>query len=225
MAKNTPKMSGRTLSVLVALLVCVSSRAYADLEEVTFQSGDFNPALLNSTNPGGPAPVAFSGDFFFDTTTVTGGLRSVFDKPGTQPPGAPGTANVSFAAGPAGGLMVTYANGAMLTMPFTSGFSLGNLFDPCGPFGDCAWSVGQVLTLDQFKAAPDPWALILNGVVGITDEFFPFVSAISPGSGHWNVQAMTTFEIHPVPVPEPAMLSLLGLGLVGVGFMRRRKKS
>jgi hypothetical protein len=62
------------------------------------------------------------------------------------------------------------------------------------------------------------------------------------GGGYWGVSAAGTstafrvssspfqsltpesFQLYGTTVPEPATFSLLGLGLAGVGFMRRRKK-
>jgi PEP-CTERM motif-containing protein len=158
---------------------------------------------------------SLSGYFFFDTSQVTGGLRPVFQRPGA-PPGAPGTAVVFFGAGPSGAETITFNNGSALTIPLKSGFSLFADFQApvCGNFDDCFYSVGQVLTLNEFNAAPDPWALIFNGMTGTFGEFFPPLPPGLQGSGRFEVNS----------VPEPATLSLLALGLASVGFMRRRKK-
>jgi hypothetical protein len=158
--------------------------------------------------------ASVSGYFFFDTSQVTGGLRPVFQIP--QPPGGIGTAVVFFGVGPSGAETITFNDGSVRTVPLTSGFSLfGDFQAPvCGDFDDCGYRVGQVLTLNQFNASPDPWALIFNGMTGGFVAFFPELPFGLQGSGRFEVNS----------VPEPATLSLLGLGFAAVGFMRRRNK-
>jgi hypothetical protein len=225
MFASPSKMYQRILGAVIVAVLALSGQARAALEEVSFQAG--LAVLPGSPMPGGPVPLTWSGHFFFQTLPVTGALRPVSGwAPGT-PPGTPGNEDVFFGAGPSGTQTSTYSDGSVLTTPYTSGFSL--FADPqapvCGVFDDCHASVGQVLTLAQFNAAPDPWALVFNGMTGGFGELFPaaHVDALFPGSGQWTVEGGGLFEIH--SVPEPATLSLLALGLVCLGFARLRKAS
>lgn len=214
----------RLLAVLpVAFAACILSpgQAYANLEEVTFATPT-GPEHIQSgeTPPGGPVPILITGDFFFNTSTVSGGLQSGFNW--SQPPGDPGTANVTFAPGLVGEIVSTYSDGSVLTRPFSSGFALHNLFDACGsPFPDCVWAVGQALTQNQFQSVLDPWALILNGLRGESDEFFSVLPALPPGSGEWDVATVVDFQVHAVPTPP--LLTLFGGALVALGIARLRR--
>ena len=225
MFRDPSKMCQRTLSVVIVAVLALSGQARAALEEVSFQAG--LAVLPGSPMPGGPVPLTWSGHFFFQTLPVTGALRPVSAWGPGSPPGAPGTADVFFGAGPSGTQTITYSDGSVLATPYTSGFSIFADFPApvCGVFDDCHASVGQVLTLAQFNAAPDPWALVFNGMTGGFGELFPaaHVDALFPGSGQWTVEGGGLFEIH--SVPEPATLSLLALGLVCLGFARLRKAS
>jgi len=211
------------LAMACGLCAVFIQTASADIEEVTFQAAAEPSDQF--PNPGGPQPVGLAGTFFFDSTQFTGGLRSVFERP-DSPSGAPGTAEVFFQGLPGGSLTTTYANGAVVTIPFSSGFSLhGDFAGPvCAEFDDCFYSVGKVLTLSQFNAAQDPWALIFNGMEGSFGNLLGLVGvpAVPPGQGEWLISGGGSFEVH--SVPEPGLLLLLATGLSALGIVRLRRR-
>jgi PEP-CTERM motif len=211
---------------LAALVgIALGAPAAAEIMEVTFQDLGGVEVLPGVPQPAGPVPVSIAGDFFFDTLAVSGGLLPTFQRAGSAP-GAAGTAQVFFGAGPAGTETITYSDGSRLTVPLRSGFALYGDFEAplCGAFDDCHYSVGQVLTLNQFKGATDPWALIFNGMNGSFGEFFPDleVSALFPGSGEWTINASGDFAVHSIPEPGTLALLLAGLGGCLLLHVRRR---
>jgi len=68
---------------------------------------------------------------------------------------------------------------------------------------------------DKYFTSPRPFHLLVN-VDGDFDNL-----AIVPGTVDVNGDLSAVF----LPVPEPTSIALLGLGLVGLGFSRRRKAS
>ncbi len=88
--------------------------------------------------------------------------------------------------------------------------------------GYAATADGFTLTVSNYAYAD---AIALSGA---TDSFAEFVAGLNAESYYINVHSDTNGggEIRGqlVPVPAPAALGLLGLGLAGLGVMRSRKK-
>lgn len=131
-------------------------------------------------------------------------------------------------------ITMSMASGGAFTL---NGFSGAELFiDPLEPFSNAdVIMVSGVLAgggtvsnfflldgiIDGIGGQPDFQSFLLDATfTDLISVTFSGLSNTAPGGG----LALDNFDVT-TGVPEPATLAILGLGLVGLGFMRRRRAS
>ena len=147
--------------------------------------------------------VAHASDDFLNSVFGFGVLNSEFGAGGTSAINAGNAAGTAFAGGPA---LVSNFNA---THPILAGLPGGalSIYDASGGGSSVflmQFGLGQIVYLgwDWFNAAP-----------------------IGSNDGGWLaiLDSAVTQVSTPVSVPEPGTLALLGLGLVAMGFARRKR--
>jgi hypothetical protein len=123
----------------------------------------------------------------------------------------------NFETDPIPHLSQTFADTNGVTYEVT--FFATSLFGSAGSFLDVAVG-GSNITLSGTLPAYAPYSFAFVGTGSDTLS----IGALN-SQGYYYVDGVSVDLAAPPTVPEPATLALLGLGLAGIGFMRRDRKS
>jgi hypothetical protein len=188
---------------------------------VTFTSINFNPSFVNTTG------AMETGSF----TGLTGGsIMSLTGGPVTGPTNVPGFA--TFTTGVATPVVfdLTMVSPGSGTLAGCASAAVGNVCTPTGsPFTLIQLTSGTVVATLQLNGSAYT-GTAATGTTPTTAVFstqlvvpgtIPAVLAALQAGGVSGITYSATFAAN--PVPEPASMLLLGMGLVGAGLVARRK--
>lgn len=112
-----------------------------------------------------------------------------------------------------------------------TGFELLSIIlsDFVGPGGNVGWAVGTSIIGDHtgpFDTTMIGQDLLNIGELGVIRPIGPGSYAFKAGTGtNFNQLYVLDFNVSGESVPEPATLALLGIGLAGIGFARKKKQN
>jgi hypothetical protein len=165
-----------------------------------------------------PNGLTINGGTLEGTGTVRANVANIG---GTVGPGnSPGTLTVdgNYAQGPGGTLAMEIASLLSFDVLDISGSAtLDGILDLTVDAGYAAAAQdGDVFTIVEWDSFSGAFATV-NGLDFATDKFFTLDYTATGLTLTVNTQTV-------VGVPEPGMIALFGLGVAGVGFVRRRRR-
>jgi hypothetical protein len=204
-----------SIMICASLMSLFALRAAGDELQLTFTGAvEIPDSGTPNVVPGTPYVVSF------DLNTLSGTQSLTYFNGHVEFIDATNLAVTNFSAtlGGAPFSSLSSADGALVgdavlgsaLQPFELGLSVNKVF---------GWDFNTLTPTDLSLVATENIvdALILGHTA--PDEFGGL------GGNLISVHTVNIVDTSPSSVPEPATLSLLGLGLAGVGFMRRRKKN
>ena len=114
------------------------------------------------------------------------------------------------------------ANVGGMTVTLTS-FFLGAVPDPSSPTRPVTYSVIDLATNLLVGSAVNAPVSVTNGLTVTVDATSPTGFRIMFGPDGYDAGINDITYSQTTPVPEPASIALLGAGLLGLGFVRKRK--